>query len=213
MEFKVDKVYTRAGDKGLTRLIGGDRVSKSDLQVECYGTMDELNTQIGVIRTFAFEVKEANESVYNFSEEVFQKIQNDLFDMGSVLATYRKPSEDKQITEKVVSAYTSNKTLNDERTVFLEHKIDWMNESLEPIRSFTLPGGCRLNAFAHVARTVCRRLERLIVAWGPKDERDYLVLAYINRLSDFLFVYSRWVSKQLNRPEYLWQTPLQQIKS
>jgi cob(I)alamin adenosyltransferase len=205
MGFNLDKIYTRAGDKGFTHLIGGMKVSKADIQVECYGTMDELNANIGVIRTFAIKTPK----VASFSEEVFKIIQNDLFDLGSVLATGRKTSVEKDAVKKMISNYASEKKLTDKRTTFLENQIDKMNESLKPLQSFTLPGGGNLNAFAHVARTVCRRLERLIVRWGLQDDQDYLVLAYVNRLSDFLFVYSRWVSQELGESEFLWQTPLE----
>lgn len=209
MSFYLDKIYTRAGDKGFTHLIGGLKVSKADLQVECYGTIDELNANIGVIRTFALTYQKSAPAVASFSEEVFKIIQNDLFDLGSVLATGRKTSAEKEAVKKLVSNYASEKKLTDQRTTFLETHIDKMNESLKPLKSFTLPGGGNLNAFAHVARTVCRRLERLIVRWGLHDEQDYLVLAYINRLSDFLFVYSRWASQELGEAEFLWQTPLE----
>lgn len=209
MGFKLDKIYTRAGDKGFTYLIGNVKVSKADLQVECYGTMDELNANIGVIRTFALSYQEKAPKVASFSEEVFKVIQNDLFDMGSVLATARKKSSEKDAVKKLISNYASDKTLTDIRTTYLEQQIDKMNEGLQPIPSFTLPGGGNLNAFAHVSRTVCRRLERLMVRWGLEDDQDYLILAYVNRLSDFLFVYSRWVCQELGEKEFLWQTPSQ----
>lgn len=207
MGFKLDKIYTRAGDKGFTYLIGGVKVSKADLQVECYGTMDELNSNIGVIRTFALDYQEKFPTVATYSEELFKVIQNDLFDMGSVLATARKQSAEKDAVKKLISNYAADKTLTDQRATYLEQQIDKMNEKLEPISSFTLPGGGKLNAFAHVSRTICRRLERLMVRWGLQDEQDYLILAYVNRLSDLLFVYSRWVSNELGEKEFLWQMP------
>ena len=208
MGFKLDKIYTRTGDKGFTHLIGGSKVSKADLQVECYGTMDELNANLGVIRTFALAYKDKFPAVAAYSEEVFKVIQNDLFDMGSVLATARNTSSEKDAVKKMISNYASDKTLTDVRSTYLEQQIDKLNENLNPIPSFTLPGGGNLNAFAHVGRTVCRRLERVMVRWGLEDAQDYLILAYVNRLSDFLFVYSRWVSQELGEPEFLWQTPL-----
>lgn len=205
---RLDKIYTRSGDKGSTFLIGGSKVKKSDIQVECYGTIDELNSFIGLIRTYALDLKD-NEDVAKNSEVWFKKIQNELFDIGSVLATARIDNPDNELAKKIMTTYTEEAKQNEKaRVVYLEEKIDWMNESLESLRSFTLPGGNQLNAFAHVARTVCRRLERLMVNWECRSEQEMLLLSYINRLSDFLFVYSRWVSKVLSSEEFLWETPL-----
>ncbi|PCJ62239.1 MAG: ATP:cob(I)alamin adenosyltransferase [Planctomycetota bacterium] len=205
---RLDKIYTRSGDKGSTYLIGGSKVSKSDIQVECYGTVDELNSSIGVIRTIALELKDCEE-VSAGSEEWFRKIQNDLFDIGSILATARNDNQDSDLAKKIIASY-SDETKEHEtaRVVYLETKIDLMNETLGSLDSFTLPGGCQLNAFSHVARTICRRLERLMVLWECRSEQELQLLAYVNRLSDLLFVYSRWVSKLLNADEFLWDTPL-----
>lgn len=205
---RLDKIYTRSGDKGSTYLIGGSKVKKSDIQVECYGTIDELNSFVGLIRTFALDLK-YNDGVTKNTEEWLKIIQNDLFDVGSVLATTRLDNPDSELAKKIIATYTEETKEHEKaRVIYLEEKIDWMNESLAALESFTLPGGCQLNAFAHVARTVCRRLERLMVLWECRSEQELQILAYVNRLSDFLFVYSRWVSKELNAEEFLWETPL-----
>jgi cob(I)alamin adenosyltransferase len=193
---KLSKIYTKSGDKGMTSLIGGERVSKSNLHLEAYGTSDELNAQIGVIRTLCLELKSSD--FKTDSLEDFRKIQNDLFDLGSFLAMGNDSSIPIQSTDI------------EKRVSWMEQRIDVMNESLGELRSFTLPGGCMINAHAHIARTVCRRLER--ACYRLKDaegEVDTHVLAYINRLSDYLFVYSRFASLQLNADEFLWDRPLQ----
>ena len=191
---QLSKIYTRGGDKGTTALVGGIRVSKSCLQLESYGTVDELNSHIGVIRTHALNYEESNIHVFQETTTVLQIIQNRLFDLGSILATPKdKP-------------YDGMPSILNKDITFLETKIDAYNENLETLNSFTLPGGGILNAHAHVARTVCRRLERLLVRFNDEAEGiDQNIMKYINRLSDYLFVYSRWVSQQLKEDEFLWE--------
>lgn len=193
---KLSKIYTKSGDKGMTSLIGGERVPKSDLQLEAYGTSDELNAQIGVIRTLCLELEASD--FKTSSLEDLRKIQNDLFDTGSFLAMGK--SSKNPIQGQDMQA----------RVSWLENRMDAMNESLEVLRSFTLPGGCMINAQAHIARTVCRRLERVCYRLQESQGQvEPVVLAYINRLSDYLFVYSRYVSRQLKADEFLWDRPLQ----
>ena len=195
---RLSKIYTKSGDSGMTSLIGGERVPKSDLHLEAYGTSDELNSHIGVMRTLCLELPE-NE-LKEFKESSLQdlkQIQNDLFDIGSFLAMGLE--SDIPIETEVIS----------KQVTWLEHRIDEMNESLHELKSFTLPGGCFINANAHIARTVCRRLERACYRLSESTQTiDPIILVYVNRLSDYLFVYSRYASFMLKTDEFLWERPL-----
>lgn len=193
MSIRLSKIYTRGGDKGTTALVGGARVSKGCSRLETYGSVDELNAQIGVVRTYALAVKNESEEVYCESKELFSVIQNRLFDVGSILAT---PPD---------SPYEGMPQIDPEDIQYLESKIDFYNESLEVLNSFTLPGGGLCNAHAHVARTVCRRVERILVRYKEEEQVAEKVISYINRLSDLLYVYSRWVSLKLHEDEFLWE--------
>lgn len=195
-KLQLGKIYTRGGDKGTTALVGGNRISKASFKLDCYGTVDELNSFIGVIRTVALNVEQQSEEVYRESMEVFRVIQNRLFDVGSILAT---PHD---------QPYEGMPEIKDDDVTLLEEKIDAYNEILEKLPSFTLPGGGLLNAHAHVARTVCRRLERMLVKLVDEEPVPDGIRKYINRLSDFLFVYSRWVAQKLGEKEFLWDKPL-----
>ncbi len=188
---KLSKIYTKGGDKGQTSLVGGSRISKGSLKVECYGTSDELNSYIGVIRTLSAGIQ--NKSIEEKCTLTLPRIQNKLFDLGSLLATESGKS------------YASMPVLDYTHVEELERDMDQMNESLENLSSFTLPGGSLLNAHAHVARTVCRRLERQLVRLQDEDTLPENALIYINRLSDWLFVFSRWVIKKEGQNEYLWE--------
>lgn len=193
MSVRLTKIYTRGGDKGSTKLVGGQRIAKSSLRLETYGTVDELNCLIGVIRTYSLPYKEKSKLVYTESTETLHKIQNKLFDIGSLLAT----------PEGV--EYPGMPSVKKDHVDYLEQKIDQYNENLESLESFTLPGGGVLNAHAHVARSVCRRLERILARFIEQETAlPEVIPAYINRLSDFLFVYSRWVAKELGEDEFLW---------
>jgi cob(I)alamin adenosyltransferase len=197
MAIRLTKIYTRGGDKGLTSLVGGARVAKDSARLEAYGTVDELNTIIGLVRTFTPEYKEALGEDYGWFAEMLRRIQNELFDVGSELAT------------PAGGEYPGMHRMGEGEIEQLEGEIDRMNEVLEPLKSFTLPGGGKLNAFMHQARTVCRRAER--VCWMLKREEDVnqQLLIYLNRLSDHLFVQSRWIAKRLKEPEFLWDRALQ----
>ena len=166
------------------------------MRLECYGTSDELNSIVGVVRTsLEFMEKQAEESIQkeiDRSLEEFRAIQNDLFDLGSYLAT---PPD---------KPFDGMKTVTDERIEFLESSMDAMQKDLKPLKSFTLPGGHPVNAHCHHARTVCRRLERRLWQLVEKEEVQDNALMYINRLSDWFFVYSRWIMVRLDREEYLW---------
>lgn len=181
----INRVYTRRGDSGQTSLAGGQRISKDDLRIEAYGTVDELNSFIGLARESARPLPEL--------DDILRRVQHELFNLGSILATLPEDVHPKQA--RVTAAESEQ----------LEREIDRMNEGLPPLRSFILPGGSRLNAELHVCRTICRRAERICVSLAATMTIDDAVLKYLNRLSDALFVWSRWASHQLGVPETLWE--------
>lgn len=192
---KINKVYTRKGDGGNTSLVGGRAVAKDDLRVEGYGTVDELNCIVGLVRTHNAQMP--TEPRRNALDTILQYIQQRLFDLGAGLATH--PDD----------AYPGQVTVQERDVKWLETVIDRMNEELEPLQSFILPGGGVVNAFLHQARAVCRRAERVIVALSREETVGEHDLPYLNRLSDALFVFSRWVAATLNEPESLWQQNLE----
>jgi len=177
------KIYTKTGDKGSTGLLGGTRVSKGHIRIDSYGTVDELNSYIGLLRDQEV-LKE------KFSELI--QIQNTLFVIGSSLASDPEKSKVK-IPE-----------LTDESIQALEESIDTMESGLPPMRNFVLPGGHQSVSFCHVSRCVCRRAERLVTLLSESVRVDELVLKYLNRLSDYLFVLSRWMTLKLNAEEVPW---------
>jgi cob(I)alamin adenosyltransferase len=181
----INRVYTRSGDTGQTSLVGGQRLAKNDLRIEAYGSIDELNSFVGLARESAREAGLAE------LEEILLRVQHELFNAGSILATLPEDVHPKQA--RITGAEAEQ----------LEREIDAMNDSLLRLRSFVLPGGCRLNAELHVCRTVCRRAERICVAMG--DRADPETVKYLNRLSDALFVWSRWASRKLGAEETLWE--------
>ncbi|MCH2224060.1 MAG: cob(I)yrinic acid a,c-diamide adenosyltransferase [Crocinitomicaceae bacterium] len=178
------KVYTKKGDTGTTQLIGGTRVPKSSLRIEAYGTVDELNSYIGLIRD-----QEIN---YIYTEQLLE-IQDRLFTMGSLLAMDPEKSNMK-LPELI-----------DEDITFLENAIDEMDTELEPMKSFVLPGGHSTVSYCHVARCVCRRAERISVDLNAESEIPSIILTYLNRLSDYLFVLSRKLTKDLGASEHPWK--------
>lgn len=178
------KIYTKTGDKGTTALFGGKRVSKADLRIETYGTVDELNSYIGLLR---------DQEVNGKRKNILVEIQDRLFTVGSILAT--EPGNTKV---KVPSLIESDIT-------FLEKEIDGMETQLPPMKSFVLPGGHQSVSFCHVARTVCRRAERLVIALDAQEKVDSLIVQYMNRLSDYLFVLSRKMTAELGAEETPWK--------
>ena len=196
MAIRLTRIYTRSGDKGLTGLVGGARVPKDSLRLEAYGTTDELNSIIGIIRTYAPTYRERLGAEYEWFAEMLRRIQNELFDAGSELAT--PPGGEYEEMHRMGAPEIEQ----------LEHEIDHMQEDLQPLNSFTLPGGGVLNAFLHQARTVCRRAERVTWALNREEELNDGILKYLNRLSDHLFVQSRWVAKRADEPEFLWDRGL-----
>ena len=182
----LNKIYTRTGDDGTTALGSGDRVAKYNTRIEAYGTVDETNAAIGVAR---LELTEADKDVAGMLE----RIQNDLFDLGADLCVPQTDTEDGAL--RVVAAQVER----------IEAEIDTLNGALEPLRSFVLPGGTRAAAALHVARTICRRAERRMVELAAIDGETVSepALHYVNRLSDFLFVASRYVNGK-GKGDVLW---------
>jgi cob(I)alamin adenosyltransferase len=195
MAVRITKVYTRTGDRGDTALVGGKRVPKDSPRIDAYGTIDELNSVVGLARVFNEESLEAGEG-HRVLDEVLCRVQDELFDIGSELAT---PPEFFQAGMYQVG---------DDEIKRLEKLIDQCQEDLEPLKSFILPGGGRIGAYLHQSRTVCRRAEREILRLSRTEEISPRVIKYINRLSDLFFVLSRWIAKQTGHPEYLWQRGL-----
>jgi cob(I)alamin adenosyltransferase len=175
---RITKVYTRTGDKGSTALIGGERVPKSHLRLECYGSLDELNAFAGKLKVLCFEKKEWQ----NITGQL-GKIQTLLFDIGAMLAT--PPEKEWENMPKIGEKHIKE----------LENAMDSMNEHLEPLKDFTVPGSNPINAEAHICRTVCRRAERILCSAKENNMRiDDFIMAYINRLSDYFFVLSRYAA-------------------
>jgi cob(I)alamin adenosyltransferase len=177
------KIYTKKGDKGETSLIGGSRVSKNHIRIEAYGTVDELNSYIGLIRD-----QEINTSHYT----VLLEIQDRLFTLGSLLAA--EPGKSKMKLPE----------LKPDDIVYLENQIDLMDKTLTPMQSFVLPGGHTTVSYCHIARCVCRRAERNCVALSNVSEVDIILLSYLNRLSDYLFTLSRMLTIELKAVEKPW---------
>lgn len=196
MAIRLTRIYTRTGDKGTTALVGGKRVPKESGRLEAYGTVDELNSIVGIVRTYLLEYKTRLGDDYVWYAEMLRRIQNELFDVGSELAT--PPDGEYEGMHKMGAGEVTQ----------LEEEMDRMEKDLEPLKSFTLPGGGVLNAFLHQARTVCRRAERALWAVKREEEIGEQVIIYINRLSDHLFVQSRWIAKRLEEPEFLWDRGL-----
>ena len=178
------KIYTKTGDNGQTSLVGGTRVSKTELRIEAYGTVDELNSYVGLLR---------DQEINNHRKDILKEIQDRLFTIGSILA-----SEPEQTKKRIPDLHESDIEL-------LEREMDKMDESLEPMRFFILPGGHQSVSFGHLARTVCRRAERITLRLAQEMEVNELVIKYLNRLSDYLFVLCRMMIKELNIEEISWK--------
>ncbi|MBA2664463.1 MAG: cob(I)yrinic acid a,c-diamide adenosyltransferase [Bradymonadaceae bacterium] len=188
----INRVYTRTGDKGMTRLVGGQKIAKHALRIDSYGTVDELNAFMGAARQTIAETYLANPAFARLSH-VLLRVQHELFNLGSILATM--PSDIGEKMPRVTSIDVAA----------LEQSIDDYNRECPPLRSFVLPGGTRLNADLHICRTVCRRAERIVVQLAEECELDPYAVTYLNRLSDAFFVWSRWASIYAGIPEVLWE--------
>ncbi len=175
---KLDKIYTRGGDKGLTSLGDGTRVQKSNLRIKAYGEVDEANSSIGICAVFSSKI----------INHILLKVQNHLFDIGADLCFPEK-------SERRV-------TITSEKINFLENEIDHINKNLEKLESFILPGGSKSSAFLHLSRSLVRRAERSIIELSEKESVNPDIIKYVNRLSDFLFVAARFENKKVG--DILW---------
>lgn len=192
IEFQRDahlKVYTRTGDSGETSLFGGKRVKKNDARVEAYGAVDETNAFIGFARAAIFEGSSGSREVLNYIDSVLEPVQNKLFAIGAVLAGSNDDSY----------------SVRESEVEYLEKAIDKMDEEVQPIKAFILPYGTDLCSKLHMARVTCRRAERRIVELSGKEEVDPRLIAYMNRLSDFLFTLARYANKAQGVPDVLWK--------
>jgi cob(I)alamin adenosyltransferase len=192
----INRVYTRKGDSGTTALVGGQRVDKCDPRIDAYGTVDELNSIVGAARQSLIDSGVAEVAPL---AAVLLRVQHELFNLGSVLATLPEDLRPEQ------------PRIDDADVRALEEDIDRHNSDLPALRSFVLPGGHRANTDLHLARTVCRRAERLAVALArtdPSEPSTQAAIAYLNRLSDALFVWSRWASRALGADEVVWDPNL-----
>jgi len=191
---RITKVYTRTGDKGTTQLVGGAQVGKDHPRIEAYGTVDELNAVLGIARSVA--------AIPTPLEEQLAEVQDDLFNVGTDLAT---PEADR---------WEGMYRMGDADTEKLEAWIDALNESLEPLKEFVLPGGGPLGAHLHLARTVCRRAERRVVQLlESTSDQDPGAMRYLNRLSDYLFVAARYAAKQAGVSETTWRNPSRRTRA
>ena len=188
---RITKVYTRTGDAGQTRLAGGQEVWKDCLRVEAYGTVDELNASIGLVRAMNAEVVRKSPASTQLEEDL-RWVQNKLFDVGSILAT--APGQ----------TFKNMPTVTAKDVTKLERMIDRCQEDLAPLKEFILPGGGKVSATLHQARTICRRAERICIRLTREETVAVELNKYLNRLSDALFVLARWVAKTQGEPEFLW---------
>jgi cob(I)alamin adenosyltransferase len=185
----MSKIYTKTGDKGLTGLVSGRRVLKSDLRLECYGTVDELNSALGMVRSSL----ESNPNLKKEFDEILNSIQNELFNIGSRLSC-----DDGVILTKLPN-------VSDQSITFMESHIDRMTKDLPELKNFILPGGNEPASILQWSRTVCRRAERLTVKLAQDEKIEALLIQYLNRLSDFLFVMARFANHKTGRPDILWK--------
>lgn len=179
------------GDGGETRLVGGQSVAKDNARIECYGTVDELNAFVGIARTTAEDLS-APFSIVGSLGQILKRVQHELFNLGSILATLPEDVHPKQ--PRITPAEVKQ----------LETEIDAANAVLPALRSFVLPGASRLDAELHVCRTVCRRAERLLVTLGRSESVPEEAVRYLNRLSDAFFVWSRWANQAIGVAETVW---------
>ncbi len=189
---RISKVYTRTGDAGKTRLAGGQEVWKDSVRVEAYGTVDELNSMLGLARVSNGQTG-TNPEVSERMGNILKWMQNKLFDLGGILAT--APGE----------SFPNMPTVTPEDVAHMEHLIDECQKDLTPLKEFILPGGGQLAALLHVARTICRRAERLCVTLSKEESIGKELVIFLNRLSDALFVFARWVTKKQGEAEFLWE--------
>ncbi len=191
----INRVYTRKGDTGETALVGGQRVPKDGPRLDAYGTVDELNAFLGAARATANQLA-VDEPRLAVLAAVILRVQHELFNLGSILATLPEDVHPKQ------------PRVTDAEITQLETEMDAMNEDLPTLRSFVLPGGSRLDAELHITRTVCRRAERIVIGLARTESVPPEAIRYLNRLSDSLFVWSRWAGHITGAPETMWDPNL-----
>ena len=179
------KIYTKGGDKGQTSLLGGSRVSKAHVRIHAYGSVDELNSHIGLL---------ADQPVNEHRIGMLREIQDNLFVIGSLLAA------------ESAKSHANLPVLQDEQVADLERAIDELEKELPELRSFLIPGGHQSVSFTHIARCVCRRAERMVIELAQTAEVDEVLIKYLNRLSDFLFVLSRTLAQELGVSEIPWKS-------
>jgi cob(I)alamin adenosyltransferase len=199
MPISITRVYTRLGDQGETALVGGRRVPKDSPRIVAYGTVDELNAVVGLVRVFNAERLKARgprRRRHAWLDATLHKVQNQLFDLGSELAT---PPD---------AVYEGMFRVGPGEVTELERIMDACQEDLAPLKSFVLPGGGRVQGFLHQARTVCRRAERELLALSRVEPVSEWTLRYLNRLGDLFFVLGRWAGKHMGEKEYLWERGL-----
>ncbi len=184
---RIDKVYTKGGDAGQTSLIGGERVSKAHARIDAYGTLDELNAAMGLVRT----ALRGGATESHFAP-IVHRIQNEIFNLGAELAC--GDAETRARLPRIEARHVEA----------LERDIDALNDQLAPLRSFVLPGGGWVSSYLHLARTICRRAERLVVALAATEDVGDQAVIYLNRLSDALFVFGRWAVLKDGEPEPVW---------
>lgn len=193
MAINITRVYTRGGDKGMTSLVGGVRIEKASVKLDSYGAIDELNCLVGLARAALAADAALKAPDREDLDASLRLVQNKLFDVGSILAT---PAD---------KPYAGMPRISDDDAADLEKRMDAMQASLEPLKSFCLPGGTAANAALHHARAVCRRAERDILRLAKEEAVDMQVVKYVNRLSDYLFVMARYAARKAGVPEYLWE--------
>jgi cob(I)alamin adenosyltransferase len=189
---RITKVYTKTGDKGKTRLAGGQSVWKDHARVEAYGTVDELNAAVGLVGALLRDDMDAASAMAPVQQEL-RWVQNKLFDIGGLLATASG------------QAFPNMPRVDMQDVKRLEKQIDGWQKDLEPLKEFILPGGGRVASALHLARTICRRAERCCVHLHQEEPVDPAILTYLNRLSDALFVLARWMAHRLGEKEVLWE--------
>jgi len=197
MAIRIDRVYTRSGDDGMTGLVGGTRVRKDHPRIGAYGDVDELNSVLGQVRAELEDPVYADNPDAQHLDRTLGFIQQELFDLGSELAT---PKE---------AEYEGMIRIGEVNVARLEEFIDALTPDLAPLKSFVLPGGGRAGATLHVARTVCRRTERVLTPLVAGGEVSPWTARYLNRLADLLFVQARWIAAKSGKPETLWQHGLE----